>query len=191
MKYQFKDERINFCLNVYEQFSMGHVVLKEIFAKLPNEVLMSINNYKNCNYKSGKYKVSLVFNKCGFANYYDSFTLKVQNNKEIYSIKLFYTFFSLKFAIGEDMNKTVVFMDKKQLVKRFSAPERIFSQYAFINKSGSSFSLAYIDDVRANIEKGHSKLPAQLEQQLFKLKSEDYYKKYDANVYKEINPKSK
>ena len=186
MDYKFKDERIRFCLETYEKSTMGKLFLQNVFDGLPGEIYTAIDNYTNKTIKLGKSKVNLTFNKSGWADMFDSFSLHVQKGENIYSIKVFYTYFSSDLATGEDTNKTILFAEKKVQKGIFSSPKREFSQYASINKECNRYTISFIDDVRSSISRGTTSVATDSANQLKKLKTQKEYTVIDKNIYKQV-----
>ena len=191
MVYNFKDERIKFCLETYANFSMGKMFLHNVFENMPIEVINAINIKENKSIRCGKNKYCLTFNKSRVGNFFDSFILTVQKGSNIYSIKVFYSYYSSDIEKCEDTNKTILFAEHKVQKGLFTQPKREFSQYAFINKEGNVYTVKFIDDVKHSISNGFISVDYTFVNRLKKLKSQKEYNIQDKKTYEQVNGKSR
>lgn len=187
MTYNFKDERIKFCLETYENSSMGKMFLHNIMDCLPREVYTAIDEYKNINLKNGKKKISLKFNKNGISNVFDSFTLQVQSCENIYSLKVFYSYFSSDLAKGEDTSRTILFAEHRIQKGMFTQTKREFSHYASLNKEGRAYTISFIDDVKTAISRGCISVAPDCFIKLSNLKSQKDYWIQDKQIYAKVH----
>ena len=180
----FKDERINFCLETYLKTSICDKVLKIILNEMSNEFYTAINNYNSHSAVIRNKKYMVDFCKLSHSNSVDYLLIQMQDGKDLYSFKIFYTYINAEAAQNSELSRSFINFEKHKIKGIFSSKQKLVGIYSNIAFTENNVEISCIEDNGGKISKygaalSKKMLPVQM------LKPYKFYKYLDEKIANE------